>query len=73
MTWRRLTVAEWLTPVPAEVAVGYRVAIADGQWIIYRNLGTKANRTLLGHNLATESLIARFGHDGEVASIVEIE
>ena len=34
---------------------------------------TKANRTLLGHNLATESLIARFGKDGEVTSIVEIE
>ena len=36
-------------------------------------LGGKGNRTLLGHNLATESLIARFGKDGEVTSIVEIE
>ena len=35
--------------------------------------GGPGNRTLLGHNLATESLIARFGKDGEVTSIVEIE
>ncbi len=73
MTWRRLTVAEWLKPMPPEVAVGYRVAIGDRQWIIYRSLAACANRTLLGHNLATESLIARFGKDGEVTSIVEIE
>ena len=73
MTWRRLTVAEWLKPVPAETAVGYRVAIGDRQWLIYRSLAASRNRTLLGHNLATESLIARFGKDGEVTSIVEIE
>ena len=73
MTWRRLTVAESLRPVPADAAVGFRVAIGDRQWLIYRALATRANRTLLGHNLATESLIARFGKDGEVASIVEIE
>jgi hypothetical protein len=73
MTWRQLTVAESLAIVPAERAVGYRVGIGDRQWIIYRSLAAAANRTLLGHNLATESLIARFGKDGEIASIVEIE
>ena len=73
MTWRQLTVAESLTPLPAEVATGFRVAIGDQQWIIYRSLARRGNRTLLGHNLATESLIARFGKDGEVTSIVEIE
>lgn len=73
MTWRRLTVAEWLEPVPPDVAVGFRVALGDQQWIIYRSLAASSNRTLLGHNLATESLIARFGKDGEVTSIVEIE
>jgi len=73
MTWRQLTVAESLTPMRPETAVGFRVAIGDQQWIIYRSLAARANRTLLGHNLATESLIARFGKDGEVTSIVEIE
>ena len=73
MTWRRLTVGERLAPVPPDVAVGFRVAIGKEQWIIYRALAARDNRTLLGHNLATESLIARFGKDGEVTSIVEIE
>jgi hypothetical protein len=73
MTWRRLTVAESLQPLPADMAVGFRVAIGDQQWIIYRSLAPTGNRTLLGHNLATESLIARFGKDGEVTAIVEIE
>ena len=73
MTWRQLTVAESLAPVSAENAAGFRVAIGDRQWIIYRALDARGNRTLLGHNLATESLIARFGKDGEVTSIVEIE
>ena len=73
MTWRQLTVAESLTPVPSDKAVGFRIAIGPQQWIIYRALANRSNRTLLGHNLATESLIARFGKDGEVTSIVEIE
>jgi hypothetical protein len=73
MTWRRLTVAESLAPLPPDVAAGFRVAIGDRQWLIYRSLAARGNRTLLGHNLATESLIAQFGKDGEVTSIVEIE
>jgi hypothetical protein len=73
MTWRQLTVAEALRQVPSDAAIGFRVAIGDQQWIIYRALAARGNRTLLGHNLATESLIARFGKDGEVTSIVEIE
>ncbi len=73
MTWRRLTVAESLTPVSPEVAAGFRVAVGAEQWLIYRALAARGNRTLLGHNLATESLIARFGKDGKVTSIVEIE
>ena len=58
---------------PADVAAGYRVAIGDRQWLIYRSLGPKANRTVLGHNLATETLLARFERSGEVESIVQIE
>lgn len=73
LTWRQLTVAESLSIQAADVAVGYRVAIGSQQWLIYRSLGPRGNRTVLGHNLSTESLVARFDSSGEVESIVEIE
>jgi hypothetical protein len=73
LTWRTLTVAASLLPVPAEHAVGYRVAVGREQWLIYRSLGPVGNRTLLGHNLSTETLVARFDGDGEVTPIIEIE
>jgi hypothetical protein len=73
LTWRPLTVAESLTAVPADRAVGCRVAIGKQQWLIYRSLAPKGNRTLLGHNLSTETLVARFAADGEVTPIIEIE
>ncbi len=73
LTWRTLSVAESLLPVPTDRAVGYRVAIGKQQWLIYRSLAAQGNRTLLGHNLSTETLVARFGEDGEIAPIIEIE
>jgi hypothetical protein len=72
-TWRQLTVAESLAIQPAAVAVGYRVAVGSRQWLVYRSLARKRNRSVLGHNLATETLVARFRRDGEVESIIEIE
>jgi len=72
-TWRQLTVAEQLEKLPPETAAGYRVAVGDEQWLIYRALASKGNRTLLGHNLSTESLVARFEENGEVERLVEIE
>jgi hypothetical protein len=73
LTWRTLTVAESLQPAPPDRAVGYRVALGREQWLVYRSLGPVGNRTLLGHNLSTETLVARFGNDGEVTPIIEIE
>jgi hypothetical protein len=73
MTWRRLTVAEGLQAVPADKAVGFRIAIGSEQWLFYRSLTASSNRTVLGHNLSSGSLIARFGKEGAVSSIVEIE
>ncbi len=73
LTWRTLTVAESLVAVSADRAVGYRAAIGKQQWIIYRSLAASGNRTLLGHNLSTETLVARFAPDGEVTPIIEIE
>lgn len=72
-TWRRLTVAENRQPLSDDAAVGYRVQVGKDQWLIYRTLSEPGNRTLLGHNLVSQMLIARFDTDGEVSSLVEIE
>ncbi len=72
-TWRQLTVAESLEIQPPDVAAGYRVAIGDEQWLVYRSLAEKANRTLLGHNLSSEMLFAQFDETGEVESLAEID
>ena len=73
LMWRQLTVAESWTVQPADSAVGYRVAIGKEQWLIYRSLGRRGNRSVLGHNISTEMLVARFDRHGEVESLIEIE
>jgi len=73
LLWRQLTVAHAGVVQPADVAVGYRVAIGKKQWLIYRSLARSADRTLLGHNLQSETLVARFDRRGEVRSLIEIE
>jgi len=73
LTWRQLTVAENRRIQPPDVAVGYRVMVGKDQWLIYRSLAEVGNRTLLGHNLSNELLVARFDREGEVEPLVEIE
>lgn len=73
LTWRRLTVGEQLRIQPADVAAGYRVAVGKEQWVVYRSLAPQGNRTLLGQNLATEFLCARFLPTGFVERLIEIE
>ncbi len=72
-TWRRLTVAEALEVQPDDVAVGYRIAVGRSQWLVYRSLAPRGNRTLLGHNLSTEAMLAHFDSSGEVKPLVEVE
>ncbi|QDU55569.1 hypothetical protein [Aeoliella mucimassa] len=72
-TWRQLTVAESLKVVPAEVAAGYRVQVGDAQWLSYRSLAPKANRTVLGQNTAAEMLLGRFYRTGEFAEILAVD
>jgi hypothetical protein len=66
-------VAESLKTQSPETAVGYRVAIGNRQWLIYRSLTPPRNRTLLGHNLSTEMLVTRFTRQGEIETLLEIE
>ncbi len=72
LTWRQLTVAEQRVNVPRDVAVGYRMQVANKQWLIYRTLTSKKNRTVLGANLVSEFLIARF-KNGLAEPLIEVE
>jgi hypothetical protein len=72
-TWRQLTVAEQLLPQSRDVAVGYRVQLGYAQWLIYRSLAPRCSRSVLGQNLADEFAAARFGPDGGLDELIEIE
>lgn len=73
LTWRRLTVAESLRGVPSDVAVGYRVQVGTSQWLFYRSLAARGNRTVLGQNFSTEFVAARFPSSGVADKLLEIE
>jgi hypothetical protein len=72
-TWRQLTVAQSLETVSHDIAVGYRIQSNKDQWLIYRSLVEPANRTLLGHNLASEFEVGRFTAEGDCEEMLEIE
>jgi len=73
LTWRTLSVAEEFALQPPEIAVGYRVALAGQQWLVYRSLGPAGNRSLLGCNLTVELLVARFHRDGKAEPLIAVE
>ncbi|HZZ71298.1 MAG TPA: hypothetical protein VFE24_03540 [Pirellulales bacterium] len=72
-TWRQLTVAQLREVESRDRAVGFRVQVGTEQWLVYRSFQQPSNRTLLGHNLASESLVGRFTTKGEVQALVEVE
>ncbi len=72
-TWRQLTIAQQMQTQSAEVATGYRVQVGREQWLIYRSLAPHANRTLLGQNISQEFVVARFGLDGCLTELIEID
>jgi len=71
--WRKLTVGETRQIVPDHVAVGYRIQLGQTQWLVYRSLAAKANRSVLGHNLSSESLFGRFMKTGLVEPLLYID
>lgn len=73
LTWRQLTVGENLEIVTHDVACGYRVQVAKQQWMIYRSLAPKQNRTVFGQNLAVEYYVADFESDGSCSEIISVE
>lgn len=72
-TWRPLTVAADRTIQPAAVAVGYRVQIAERQWLVYRAMAERAARTVLGANTWSPFLTARIKKSGQFETLLEIE
>ena len=72
LTWRRLSIGEKREPVPSCAASGFRVQIAESQWLIYRSLTPPVSRTVLGHHLNDEFLVARFTEEGTVEDLVRI-
>ncbi len=73
LTWRRLTVAENLQNVPRDAAVGYRVQIGRGHWLVYRTLAPRGNRTVLGQNYSAEFVCSRLEKSGSAEPIIEIQ
>ena len=72
-TWRRLTVAEQLEIVPDDVAVAFRVLLGRHQWVYYRSIGDKRNRTFFGENVSSEFFVGKLDRDGAVRALLEIE
>jgi hypothetical protein len=74
LTWRSLAVGQQWAVVPADAAVGYRVAVGKRQWLFYRELRSSPQpRSVLGHHLRSEMLVARFHRSGRVEPLIEIE
>ncbi|MGL4942798.1 MAG: hypothetical protein ACRC46_06370 [Thermoguttaceae bacterium] len=71
-TWRHLTVGENLRAVTRDEASGYRLACGDDQFLLYRSHTEQRNRTVLGHNLVSELLLAKFSAEDGVEVIAEI-
>ena len=73
-TWRQLTVADQLRLVGRDEAVGYRVQVGSEQWVVYRSLGERACRSILGKHLIADFFSARFcPEDGGHEALVTVD
>lgn len=73
ITWRRLTVGEELMPVPRDAATGFRVQFGIEQWLVYRSLARRSNRTILGQNFSTEFACCRLLPTGTTEVLLEVQ
>ena len=72
-TWRQLSIGENLQRVRDDQAVGYRIQLDQKQFLLYRSLTPKANRTVLGHNLIDDFCFARFSPETGVDPLIAVE
>ncbi len=73
LTWRRLTIADRLEIQPEDVAAGYRIQVGNAQWLIYRSLAPRENRSVLGQNLSSEFFVGKFLRSGETKELLQVE
>ena len=72
-TWRQLSVGENLQRMREDQAVGYRIQLAQEQFLLYRSLTPKASRTVLGHNLLDDFCFAKFAPETGVDPLIAVE
>ena len=72
-TWRQITVAENMNKVERDVACAYRIQLDKRQWIFYRIVSSRGNRTFMGENVSSEFYFGRFFKNGKVKHLIEIE
>lgn len=76
-TWRQLTVADQLRIVERAEATGYRIQMGSEQWMVYRSLGDRHTRTVLGKHLIADFYCCRFdpgdGSHEELITVYEGE
>ena len=58
---------------PPEGLITYRVQVGREQWLFYRSLAPRGNRTFLGQNYSSEFVCTRFRPDGTAKDILAIE
>ena len=73
LTWRRLAVGESLQTVGRDRATGYRVQFGPQNWLVYRSLAPRGNRTVLGQNFSSEFVCCRMLKNGKIEDIIEIQ
>jgi hypothetical protein len=73
LTWRRLAVGESLQTVGRDRATGYRVQFGPQNWLVYRSLAPRGNRTILGQNFSSEFVCCRMLKNGKIEDIIEIQ
>ncbi len=59
-TWRQLTVGDERRICEHHEAAGFRVQVGSEQWMIYRSLGGRRCRTVLGKHLIADFFAAKF-------------
>ena len=72
-TWRQLTVAENMEIIRKDIAVAFRVQIGKKQWLFYRSLAHKGNRTFLGENVSDEFFVGQIDLHGNVEALAAVE
>ncbi|TWU31022.1 hypothetical protein [Novipirellula artificiosorum] len=73
-TWRQLTIADERRICEPREAVGYRVQMGSEQWLVYRSLGPRRCRSVLGKHLIADFFAARFEmSDGNYDELVTVD